>query len=81
MRLRVAGLRGDFSSGADVSETARGTTVTISVDFVRAARGTDLRAEGRVLRRGGSLCFCQVEITDRSGQLVAAGRAVYKLTP
>jgi uncharacterized protein (TIGR00369 family) len=68
-------------SGAEISEAARGATVTLSVDFMRAARGTELRAEGRVVRRGGSLCFCHVEITDGSGELVAAGRAVYKLTP
>jgi hypothetical protein len=45
------------------------------------ARGSELRAEGRVLRRGAHLCFCLVDITDESGEVVAAGRAVYKLTP
>src|SRR5437016_1636242 len=34
-------------SGAQVSENARGTTVTLSVDFIRAGRGAQLRAEGR----------------------------------
>ena len=68
-------------SGAEVSDNARGATVTLSIDFVRMARGSELRAEGRVIRRGANLCFCLVDITDESGEVVAAGRAVYKLTP
>src|SRR5436190_1834225 len=43
-------------SGAQVSENARGTTVTLSVDFIRPGRGTQLRAEGHIVRRGRSLC-------------------------
>jgi uncharacterized protein (TIGR00369 family) len=57
----------------------RGTTVGLSVDFVAAALGSDLVAGARVLRRGRSLCFCDVDVTDANGTLVAKGLVTYKL--
>ncbi|MBI3767655.1 MAG: PaaI family thioesterase [Deltaproteobacteria bacterium] len=59
--------------------TLRGTTVALSVDFVTAACAQDLTAAGRVIRRGRSLCFCEVEVRDASGQVVAIGLVTYKL--
>jgi acyl-coenzyme A thioesterase PaaI-like protein len=32
-----------------------------------------------VLRRGGSLCFCDVEVTDGDDRLVAKALVTYKL--
>src|SRR5215213_5815664 len=49
----------------------RGTTVGLSVDFVAAAQGQEVAAEARVIRRGKSLCFCDVDVTDADGRLVA----------
>jgi uncharacterized protein (TIGR00369 family) len=60
-------------------ENLRGTTVSITVTFVAAARAQDLTATARVVRRGRSLCFCEVEATDASGQLVAKALVTYKL--
>jgi uncharacterized protein (TIGR00369 family) len=57
----------------------RGTTVSLSVDFVAAARGSQVVADARVLRRGRSLCFCDVDVADASGTLVAKGIVTYKL--
>lgn len=65
--------------GAKLGGSARGATVGMSVDFLRAARGQPLRALARVLRRGGTLCFCDVEVTDWDGALVAKGLVTYKL--
>jgi uncharacterized protein (TIGR00369 family) len=62
----------------DVPESLRGTTVGLTVDFLAAGRG-DLLAEARVLRRGGSLCFCDVAVTDSERRLVAKGLVTYKL--
>ena len=62
----------------DLPESLRGTTVGLTVDFAAAGRG-DLVAEARVLRRGGSLCFCDVEVSDGGGHLVAKGLVTYKL--
>ena len=57
----------------------RGTTVGLSVNFVTAARGSQVTAEARVLRRGKSLCFVDVDVTDADGGLVAKGIVTYKL--
>jgi uncharacterized protein (TIGR00369 family) len=57
----------------------RGTTVGLSVDFVAAAQGQEVRADARVIRRGKSLCFCDVDVTDPGGGLVAKGIVTYKL--
>jgi len=57
-------------------EPPRGTTV----DFLAAARAQELLAEARVLRRGSSLCFCEVKVTSAAeGKLVATGLVTYKL--
>jgi uncharacterized protein (TIGR00369 family) len=57
----------------------RGTTVGLSVNFVAAARGLQMTADARVIRRGKSLCFCDVDVTDGAGRLVAKGIVTYKL--
>ena len=62
-------------SGSEVEHSARGVTTTLMVDFVRVARAEPLYAAGRVLRRGGRLCFCEVDVTNWDGALVAKGLA------
>ena len=65
-------------STAEAPANLRGTTVALSVDFVTAARAQDLTAVGRVIRRGRSLVFCEVEVRD-ANQIVAVGLVTYKL--
>ena len=36
-------------------------------------------ADARVIRRGKSLCFCDVDVTGADGGLVAKGIVTYKL--
>ncbi len=62
----------------EVPENPAGATVSLSVNFVAAARGVDLRAEAKVVRRGGRLSFCEVEVRDPEGKLVAHGIATYR---
>jgi uncharacterized protein (TIGR00369 family) len=66
-------------SAHDASGQLRGTTVGLSVDFVSAARGSEVVADARVIKRGKSLCFCEVDVTDADGGLVAKGIVTYKL--
>ncbi len=61
-----------------VPESLRGTTVGLTLDFISGGRG-DLLADARVLRRGGTLCFCEVEVTDAQERLVAKALVTYKL--
>jgi uncharacterized protein (TIGR00369 family) len=62
----------------DVPETTRGTTIALSVSFVAAARGADLSAAARVVKRGGTVCHCEVEVGDGK-TVVAKGLVTYKL--
>jgi uncharacterized protein (TIGR00369 family) len=61
-------------------EPPKGTTVGLTVDFLAAARAQELNAEAAVLRRGSSLCFCEVKVHGGAdGRLVATGLVTYKL--
>ena len=66
-------------SAHDASGELRGTTVGLSVDFLAAARGREVIADARVIRRGKSLCFCDVDVTDADGSLVVKAIVTYKL--
>lgn len=57
----------------------RGTTVAMTVNYVAAARSVDLTARARVVRRGKTLVFVDVEVVDGSETLVAKGLVTYKL--
>jgi uncharacterized protein (TIGR00369 family) len=62
----------------DVPDSLAGATVSLHVDYVAAARGVDLVAEGRAVRRGRSLCFCEVAATAADGAVVAKALAVHR---
>jgi uncharacterized protein (TIGR00369 family) len=63
----------------EIPESLRGTTVGLTIDFLAAARGQDLVARAQVVRRGGTLCFCDVEVRDTDDRLVAKALVTYKL--
>jgi uncharacterized protein (TIGR00369 family) len=65
-------------AGVDEPGDGRGATVALTVEFLAAARG-DLTATARVLRRGRSICFSEVDVSDARGGLVAKALATYKL--
>ncbi len=67
-------------SGVDEPDRHRGTTVGFSVNFLDAARGVDLLARGRVIRRGGSVVVCGVSVHSDDGRHVAEGLVTYKLS-
>ena len=55
------------------------STLDLTVSFLAAANDGEIRAEGRLLRRGRSIAFGEARITDGAGKLVAVGRATYML--
>src|SRR5258706_9660123 len=61
-------------STPELPATPRGTTVSLTVDFVTAARAQDLPALGRGVRRGRSLLLCTLRGRDAAEQAVAFGR-------
>jgi uncharacterized protein (TIGR00369 family) len=66
-------------SGAEVPANGRGTTVSLTVAYLAAAQQEDLRATARVLRRGRSLVYLDVDVQTASGTSVAKGLVTYKL--
>ena len=66
-------------SGLESLDNARGTTISLTVTFVAAARGRDLVADARVVRRGKTICFCEVNVLDGADMTVAQGLVTYKL--
>jgi len=59
-------------------EALAGSTIGLTVDFLAAARGTDLTARARVLRRGRSICFCEIDVTGAEGEPVAKGLMTHR---
>jgi len=66
-------------AGAEVTPRTRGTTVALTVNYLAAAQKEDIQATARVLRRGRSLVYLDVEVQGSSGTLVAKGLVTYKL--
>jgi uncharacterized protein (TIGR00369 family) len=66
-------------AGAPLPDEMRGATVSLAIDFVGAARAETLVADGKLLRRGRSLCHCEVDVTGEDGRLVAKALATYKV--
>ena len=53
-------------------------TIDLTTHFQEPAR-TDLTVIGRCTKRGKSIAFCEGEIVDSAGTVVAVARAVFKL--
>jgi uncharacterized protein (TIGR00369 family) len=66
-------------SGAEVPANLRGTTVSLSVSYLAAADDEDVLATARVLSRGRSLVYLDIDATTASGKAVAKGLATYKI--
>jgi uncharacterized protein (TIGR00369 family) len=60
-----------------VPEKPGGATVALSIDYVAAARGKDLRAVATAVKRGRRLCFCEIALSTADGELVAKGLMTY----
>ncbi len=66
-------------SDAEVPKKARGTTVNLTIAYLAAAEKEDLQAIARVLRRGRSLIYLDVEVKGASGNAIAKGLVTYKI--
>jgi uncharacterized protein (TIGR00369 family) len=66
-------------SGHDPSKGVRWGTVGVSVSFLSSAHGAELSATARVSRRGRSVCFCRVDVSDTQGTAIAEGLVSYRL--
>jgi len=67
-------------SDASVPDNLRGTTVSLTVTYLAPAEHEDIQATSRVLRRGRSLVYLDVEVHSASGISIAKGLVTYKLS-
>lgn len=54
-------------------------TLDLSITFIGAAREGEIFAEGRIIRKGGTIAFGEADIIDATGELLARGRATYMI--
>jgi uncharacterized protein (TIGR00369 family) len=75
----TAGMAAAWADDA-TPDAAAGATVSLSVDYVAAARAADLRARAEVVRRGRSLCFVEVTVRDGdgAGDVIAKGLMTHR---
>jgi uncharacterized protein (TIGR00369 family) len=73
-----AGMAACWAADEEPSSMA-GSTVTLNVNYLAAARGEDLTAHAVVTRRGRSMVFSEVRVTEPAGRLVATGSVVQRL--
>ncbi len=66
-------------AGAEVPETLRGATVSLSVTYLAPADGEDVAAVARVVRRGRRLTNVAVDVHTAGGEHVATALATYKI--
>ncbi|HUC38104.1 MAG TPA: PaaI family thioesterase [Acidimicrobiales bacterium] len=66
-------------SNHDFSKGTRASTVSMSVQYVGAARKSDLVCEARAVRRGKELIFTEITATDDAGAMVAHAVQTYRI--
>lgn len=80
LSLADSAATGAIWSTVEKPEQYRGLTIDLSLSFISAARGTDLLANARVLKKGRSVCYADVEVVTVDGDLVAKAKVAYKLS-
>lgn len=74
----VAAVAAAWSGVSDEGVTT-GATVSSAINYLHAARGSDLTATARVTRRSKSFCFCEVTVRDDEDRAIAQAIVTYKL--
>ena len=75
--IDTAGMAATWADSAE-PESLAGATVTLNVSYMAAARGQDLRATADVVKRGRSIVFSDVTVTEPGGRVVAKGTVVQR---
>ena len=66
-------------SNHDFGKGARASTVALSVQYVGAAKTSDLLCHATVVRRGRELTFTEITATDEAGAVVAHAVQTYRI--
>jgi uncharacterized protein (TIGR00369 family) len=76
--IDTAGMAATWSDDTEPDSLA-GSTVTLNVNYLSAARGKDLTATATVVKRGRNMVFSDVRVTEPDGRVVATGSVVQRL--
>jgi uncharacterized protein (TIGR00369 family) len=76
--IDTAGMAATWADPDVEPERVAGATISMNVDYVAAARGQELLAVATVVRRGRSLCFTEVTVSEPDGRVVARGSVVQR---
>lgn len=64
----------DVAAGALISsKDCKGVTLSSSMHFMRQSKGTKLRAEGRIIKRGKTVSVIESAVYDDTGCMTAKG--------
>lgn len=66
-------------SNHDFDRGVRASTVSMSVQYIGAARKSDLVVHAHTVKRGKELIFTEIEATDADGNLVAHAVQTYRI--
>ncbi len=66
-------------SNHDFNKGNRASTVSLSIQYVGACRGSDLVCHARAVRRGKELTFTEITASDPEGNVVAHGIQTYRI--
>lgn len=68
-------------NGHDYERGTRGSTVSMTVNYLGAARGEAVIATGRCVRRARELNFATIDAVSESGRPVASAVLTYRIVP
>ena len=66
-------------SNHDFDKGVRASTVSMSVQYVGAAKQSDLFCHGRTVKRGRELIFTEITASDADGRVVAHAVQTYRI--
>ena len=66
-------------SNHDFDRGAKASTVSMTVNYVGAARKSDLLCHARTVRRARELIFLEITATDTDGRIVASAIQTYRI--
>jgi uncharacterized protein (TIGR00369 family) len=68
-------------AGHDFDKGMRAATVSLTVNYTGAGRGTDLVADAVCVKRGKDLAFSEIRVSDPDGRGIATATLVYRIVP
>ena len=68
-------------AGHDFDKGMRAATVSLTVNYTGAGRGTDLVADAVCVKRGRDLAFSEIRVSDPEGRGIATATLVYRIVP